>query len=334
MRILVIKLSSLGDLFHALPAVHNLKTALNASVDWVTQEEYVDLVKCFTPVDRVIPFHRKTFFRSFASFMRELRAFEYDYIVDLQGLLKSAVVAGLARGKTRIGPSFSREGARLFYSAVAGKRDKSRHAVDENLDVVRYLGLGVTPHEFPVKFPAAGLTEKRPRIAILPVSRWQTKTWPADRFAEVAKILGKKTNATFFLLGGAGERDVCDRIASILGSAAVNMAGKTSMSETGGLLKEMDMLISNDSGPVHMAAAVGTPVLAIFGPTESLRTGPFGGKHCVVRTALPCQPCFSRVCRYDTVRCMEQLTVEAVSVAALDVLEGRGKSSVVVGAQA
>ena len=333
MRILVIKLSSLGDLFHALPAVHNLKVALNASVDWVTQEEYVDLVKCFTPVDRVIPFHRKTFFRTLGSFMRELRAFEYDYIVDFQGLLKSAVVAGLARGGTRIGPSFSREGARLFYSAVAGKCNKRRHAVDENLDVVRYLGLGIIPHEFPVKFPSAGLTAKRPRIAILPISRWQTKTWPAERFAEVGGILSKKTNATFFLLGGAGDKDACDRIAAAIGAAVINMAGKTSMSETGGILKEMDMLISNDSGPVHMAAAVGTPVVAIFGPTESLRTGPFGDKHCVVRTALPCQPCFSRTCRYDTIRCMEQLTVEAVSAAALDLLEVRGKSSVVVGAQ-
>jgi heptosyltransferase I len=329
MRILVIKLSSLGDLFHALPAVHNLKIALNAHIDWVTQEEYVDLVKCFTPVDRVIPFHRKAFFARLLPFMRELRSFEYDYVIDLQGLLKSAVVARLARGKGRIGPSFSREGSRLFYDAVAAKRDKNRHAVDENLDIVRFLKHDVIKPEFPAKFPVKKLVEKRPRIAILPASRWQSKTWPAVRFARVAEQLCDEKGASVFLLGGPADVDVCEKINRALGGKAVNLAGKTGLPEMGGILKEMDLLISNDSGPVHMAAAVGTPTLVVFGPTDPSRTGPYGDQHCVVRTDLPCQPCFSRVCRYDSIRCMEGLTVEAVCRSALDMLEGGGRRKTV-----
>ena len=139
-RVLVVKLSALGDLFHSLPAVHNLKVGLGAEIDWVTQKEYVDLVRCFTDVDRVIPFYRKAFFTNLKLFLEELRTRDYDYVIDLQGLLKSAIVARLARGKERIGPSFHREGSHLFYSAVAGEPARNRHAVEENLDIVRHLG--------------------------------------------------------------------------------------------------------------------------------------------------------------------------------------------------
>ena len=323
MRILVIKLSSLGDLFHALPAVHNLKIALNARIDWVTQNEYIELVKCFTPVDRVIPFYRKAFFTRLLPFLRELRSCEYDYVIDLQGLLKSAIVARLARGRERIGPSFPREGAWLFYSAVAGTRDKNRHAVDENLDIVRFLKRDVIKPEFPAKFPVKKLSEESPRIAILPASRWQTKTWPVERFAQVAKRLSVEKNASIFLLGGPADREVCEKINSALGGKAVNLAGKTSLPEMGGILKEMDLLIANDSGPVHVAAAVGTPTLVVFGPTDPTRTGPYGDGHRIVKTDLLCQPCFLRLCQYDSVRCMEGVTAETIGASALDMLGNR-----------
>ena len=134
MKTLIVKLSSLGDLFHALPTAHNLKAELGGQLDWVVQREYVSLVQCFSVVDRAIPFDRHRFLGSLSDFLRELRCERYDYIIDLQGLLKSAMVARLARGKRRVGPSFHREGAALLYSDVAGPRNKARHAVDENLE--------------------------------------------------------------------------------------------------------------------------------------------------------------------------------------------------------
>lgn len=128
-RLLVVKLSSMGDLFHALPAVHCMKLGLNATVDWAVQEEYAALVRCFTDIDRVIPVSRRAFVARFPSFLRELRACRYDLVVDLQGLLKSAVVGMLARGGRNIGPSFHREGAWVFYSSVAGERNKRRRGI-------------------------------------------------------------------------------------------------------------------------------------------------------------------------------------------------------------
>lgn len=320
MRILIIKLSSLGDLFHALPAVHNLKTGLDADIDWVTHDYYVDLVKCFTDVDRVIPFYRKSFFRTFYQFQELLRKYEYDYIIDLQGLLKSAVVAGLARGKKRIGPSFFREGTRLFYHETAGKRNKERHAVDENMDIIRHLGLTEIAPVFPVKFPDINMDGTCPRIAVVPSSRWNSKNWPEECYIDALRRIEKLKKVSFYLLGGGGDTELCGRIEKALDAPAINMAGKSSLVEMGGILKQMDLLISNDSGPVHMAAAVGTPVLVVFGPTDPARTGPYGGKHRVVNVKLGCQPCFSRTCHMEGIPCLEGVTPERVSEVALEML--------------
>jgi lipopolysaccharide heptosyltransferase I len=320
-RLLIVKLSSLGDLFHALPAVHGLKVGLDAEVDWVVHEEYRELVGCFDDVTRVIPFPRRSFLADFKPFCRMLREKKYDYIVDLQGLLKSAMVVALARGHKRIGPSFHREGSVFFYSAVAGRRDGNRHAVEQALDVVRFLNLPVQEPEFPVSFPVPVVNEMSPRVAIVPVSRWETKNWPPQCFSAVARRLQELRGASIFLLGGASDRNVCRDIECELGGRVVNMAGKLSLAESGGLLAQMDLLLSNDSGPVHMAVATGTPALVVFGPTDPKRTGPYGPKHRVV-TALsqPCAPCFSRVCRREGTPCLQGVTPEHVCEIAMGML--------------
>ena len=260
-----------------------LKRGLGAEVDWVANELYAGLVASFEDVDRVIPFPRSRLAAGLRSFRRELRAREYDLVVDLQGLLKSALVAKWARAKRRIGPSFQREGARLFYDEVAGRRDKNRHAVDECLDVARHLGLPLGAAEFPVHFPDVPLEAPRPRVALLPCSRQARKNWPPERFIEVARALRAKAGVSLHLVGGAADVAVCDAIAAGAGGGATQWCGKTSLLELGGLLRGMDLLVTVDSGPMHMAVAVGTPVVAVFGPTHPERTGPFGPGHVVVR---------------------------------------------------
>ena len=321
MKILVVKLSSLGDLFHALPAVHTLKVRLEAEIHWVAQHEYVELVRCFTDVGRVIPFHRKHFFRHLTSFLGDLRQETYDYVIDFQGLLKSAVVTRLARGRKKIGPSFCREGTGCFYSAVAGKRNKDRHAVEECLDVVGFLGLQPMEPEFPVKFPQMKVEERRPRVAVVPASRWESKNWPVRRFAAVLKRLRQEREASIFLMGGSEDADCCQTIMRELNGEAVNMVGKISLPEAGGLLKEMDLLLANDSGPIHMAAAAGTPTLVVFGPTDAKRTGPYGRVHRIAVTALPCRPCFSRACPKRPPPCLSTLSPDQVAEIALDMLK-------------
>ncbi len=332
-RVLVVKLSSMGDLFHVLPAVHALKTGLNARLDWVTQAVYTDLVKCFTDVDRVIAWHRPSGFRSLRAALRELRLSDYDLIVDFQGLLKSAAVARLARGARRIGPSFHREGSWLLYSDVAGPRNKQRHAVDENLDVIRYLRLPLGSPEFRLAFPPQAIDEPAPRVALIPFSRWPSKNWPTTSFVDVGRSLREQTGASLFILGSRAEAADCERMAAQFhvggGSSSgaigrvINLAGRTSLPQLGGVLQAMDLVISNDSGSMHMAAAAGVPVLAVFGPTDAVRTGPYGPAHRVLHGDLKCRPCFIKKCRFNDEACLRAVTTDMVVAAATEMLRAR-----------
>lgn len=319
-RILVVKLSSLGDLFHALPAVHCLKVGLQATVDWVVHPAYQELVACFTDVNRVIPLSREICSGTLAADVRALRAEPYDLIVDLQGILKSALVARLARGNRRIGPSFHREGSRLFYQAIAGPRDKDRHAVDENLDVVRHLGLPVLPPVFPVEFPMQLMGEPEPRVALIPFSRWPSKNWPVSSFVQAGRDLQEHANASIFLIGGLAEAAACASMEKEFKGRAINLAGKLSLPQLGGVLQAMNLVIANDSGPMHMAASLGTPVLAVFGPTAKGRTGPYGKGHRVAAGKLRCQPCFSRRCKFKDGGCLHAVAPDEVTTIALEML--------------
>lgn len=323
MRILIVKLSSLGDLFHALPAVACIKKAWNPQIDWVASNAYADLVRRFAPVDRVISFPRKNFLSGASSFLRELRADKYDFIFDMQGLLKSALVACAARGAKRIGPSFHREGSRFFYDAVSGPRNKQRHAIEENYDLVRYLGIPSGPPAFPVRWDLpSGLPTGQPRIGLIVQSRWETKNWPAEHFSAVASMLGPSNH--LFLFGAPEDRQACQSISEKSGVAINNLCGRTSLTELGGWLASMDLVITVDSGPMHLAAAAGTPVLAIFGATEAARTGPYGAQHRIIaRQDLACRPCLSRTCQLPEQdrRCLTGISPQTVVDAAFDMLK-------------
>lgn len=322
-KLLVVKLSSLGDLFHPLPALAMIRAAWGASVDWVTQPEYVDLVRCFDGIGRVIAFPRRTFRAGLGGFLRELRREEYDLVLDFQGLLKSAFVARCARARRRIGPSYCREGSRLFYGEIAGRLDKERHAVEEGLDFVRHLGIPVGETVFPVSIPKVAVSEPRPRVAIVPFSRWPTKNWSASRFIEVGRALGARAGATLYMVGAPPDRAICDEIEKGVGGRVVNLCGRTSLVQLGGYLQEMDLVVTVDSGPMHMAAALGVPVLAVFGATDPKRTGPWGGAHRrITPVNLPCWPCCSDKCARGDIICLENPGVgsDKVIEAALEML--------------
>ncbi len=326
MKLLVVKLSSLGDLFHALPAVHNIREQTGAEIHWAAHTPYAELVGCFGPVARVVPCPRQRTVAALPALARTLAAERYDLALDMQGLLKSALVARLARAKKTVGPSFHREGSRLFYSAVAGPRNKSRHAVEENMDFVDWLGLERVPPAFPIRLPDRPLPGPGPQIALLPQSRWATKNWPVACFADVVRRLQRHIRPAFWLLGDDKARDACAAIERAADGTATNLAGSASLVETAALLRQADLLIANDSGPVHMAAALGTPTLVVFGATDPARTGPYGTGHRVLSAKLPCQPCFSRHCRRNGLACLQGVTPEHVAETALAMLRhGKGR---------
>lgn len=314
MKILVVKLSSFGDTLHALPAVAALKQHYGAEVHWAVQPNFASIVRCFACVDKVIEVPRPSKLREYLKALRALhRSGEYDMVVDFQGLMKSALVARAARSKKRIGPSFAREGAPMFYHALAGKRNKNRHAVEECYDILTYLGIPIPAEPmYPLTLPQYDLpqTENTPavRIAIAPMSRWVTKNWPAESFSKLAEKLERDLNAAIYVLGGPGEKELGDQICAAT-KFGKNLCGVTSIAQTMAVLKQMDVLVSNDSGPMHMGVATYTPVAVPFGPTSPERTGPYGKGNLVVR-ANNCTPCRKRVCPKGTIECMTAVSVD------------------------
>jgi len=329
--ILAIKLSSLGDLFHALPAVQIIQKTFQAPVDWVTQPEYADLVACFGGIRRVIVFPRRNFRAGFWNFARALRRHRYGYILDFQGLLKSALVSRLARGEVRVGPSFAREGTRLFYSRLAGPPRRDRHALEECLDFAEALGAdrGEGRPIFPFRFPPFVIPAEAPRpwIAVSPFTRWSSKNWPLRHLTGVISALGDKTRGSFHLIGGTVDRTLFEGVISALRCPVFNWAGTVTLPQLGSLLGQMDLMISSDTGPMHMAAALGVPVVATFGPTDPARTGPFGTRYeVVIRKDLTCRPCFQRECPLDSDAppCRVEVNPEEVVAAALRLLREVG----------
>ncbi|MGI5869313.1 MAG: glycosyltransferase family 9 protein [Kiritimatiellia bacterium] len=316
MKVLVVKLSSLGDVLHALPTAAELKTQLGAEIHWAVQPAFAPLVRCFACVDEVVEVPRPSSFHDFLRALRGLRTRRYDLVADLQGLAKSAIVARAARAPRRIGPSFAREGSPLLYHELAGPRNKDRHAIEECLDLVRHLGLE-TPAEprFPLNVPTvdldtlAPLAGDGPRIAIAPASRWDSKNWPEAHFGEFARRAVENHGARLYLVGGANDAPLADRVAAAAGDGAsvANLCGRLALAESLGALARCEALLTNDSGPMHMAAALGVKCVALFGPTLPGRTGPYGDRHVVLRVD-GCPPCHRRICPKDTKECLHAIT--------------------------
>lgn len=323
-HILAVKMSSLGDLFHARPAVWHLARGLGARVDWVTQTPYAELVGHFPGVDRVIPFPRHAFLRDGPAFLRSLRRTPYDLAADFQGLLKSALVTRAARASRRIICSFAREGSRCLFREIAGPTDKNRHAVEECLDTVRYLNLPVEGEPPPVRFPSCEISGPRPYIGCVTASRWPAKDWPAEYAGEAVRALLSAVGGTVILLGGGAERAVCERIADASGDRVRNTAGRTSLVEMAGILQAMDLVISVDSGPLHIAAAAGTPVLGLYGLTDPKRTGPYGPGHRVLTPEgrKPRPRDFKRTDE-EALRYMREIRPDRVVEEAMDMLGAR-----------
>jgi heptosyltransferase I len=303
MRILIIKPSSLGDVIHALPAVNLIRRQFpDAHISWVIAESLTSLLKHSPVINALIPFPRHEY-RKLPAFLNRLRTGRYDIVVDLQGLLRSGIFSRLTGAPRRIGLSDARECGHLFHNEIVPV--PHAHAVERCLQAAQHLGCPAGPVEFPLGLPSK-IESPKTKIAINPSARWDTKLWGDDRFAELIRRL---PHERVVLTGAASERDRIERIAQ----GCVNLAGKTDLFQLAELYRECAVVVSNDSGPMHIAAAVGTPVVAIFGPTDPKLTGPYGKNNIVLRAGIPCSPCLKGVCEHTPkMECMSLVSVESV----------------------
>ncbi len=332
-RILAVKLADLGDLLTVTPALQALRSAYPAaridllvppsSESLLTGAEYVDRILAFDkfPFDRKRGLLNMQRLANTARFLVSLRMSRYDALVLFHhfatrwGAFKFAAVSHVTGARVRVGLDNGRAG--FLNLRVPDKGFGAIHEVEYWLSLVEMLGADVTPPWRPhipidensrVKVAgllanAGGKNHARPLVALHPGAGWYSRAriWPVEGFASVTRGLIKSHGATVVVLGGPDEEGIAARLEELVGDSEhlLNLAGRTNIHETAALIERCDLFVGNDSGPMHIAAAVQTPVVAVFGPSNVEAWGPYtprgeGGVHTVVSRDLPCMPCFYR----------------------------------------
>ena len=338
MNILIVKMSAVGDVIHTLPALNAIRKHYpDAHIAWLVEEAASDLVAGHDAVDRVLISGRKRWIKGiFGSgnvgdlkeayrFIRQLRDTRYDLILDFQSLLKSGVLIGLSKGKRKVGFGKGMEHTEhsyWFLNERVPAVSMEHHALLRGMMLLEALGIpyrGIV-FDLPVHnrdrdvvrdlLARHGVTKEKRLVAIHPMAKWDTKLWDNEKFSALADRLMEEFEANVVFTGSLADRDTIEQIISAVQRDAANLAGETTLLTLAALYEQAEFVVSPDTGPMHLAAAVGTPVVALFGPTAPWRTGPFGSGHQIIRAALECSPCFKRKC--ETKECMERITVEDV----------------------
>ncbi len=329
MKILILKPSSLGDVIHALPVLRLLKLHWPQSeIHWWLESGLVPLLSGDPDLSGIFSFDRNRWSSRLNSLellgsIRAMRRQRFDLAIDLQGLARSGVFTWLANADTSIGldnpREGGREGARLFYDRLVPSSAAGTHAVDRYLAVLPMLGVPV--HKIFCWLPEhagfAALVREKWKVdsarwvAFLPGARWDNKRWPLEYFVETARrLLKEHTGVKIAILGGKADRELGHAIAAANTEHCLDLTGQTELLEMIEWVRLCDLMITNDTGPMHVAAALGKPVVALFGPTNPAGTGPYGQRQNVLQVSdLPCVPCMKGECRYSVpLACLKNIT--------------------------
>lgn len=334
-RVLLVKPSAIGDVVHALPVLSLMRRAWpEAHIAWLIAPACSGLVEGHPMVSETITFDRRGlsgWYRSPAAagrlggLLRRLREGRFDLVLDLQGLLRSGLLSYATGAPIRVGLASAREGARSFYTHrvpdVGTSRHGAgtpRHAVDRYLDAAEFLGLGRHPVEFVFHVTQAdeaaadaylGPLQGRPFAVLVPGANWPTKRWPAQHFAALARLLREHLGLAVVVVGSAGDAELSREV-----GPDVSLCGRTTLGELTAVLSRATVVVANDTGPMHIAAALGRPLVTLFGPTDPRRTGPYRRAASVLQVDVPCVPCLSRGCCHRT--CLRELRPQWVLEAA------------------
>jgi lipopolysaccharide heptosyltransferase I len=322
-RLLIVKPSSFGDIIHALPVLELLQHQWpRTAIDWLVKEEWAELLLGQPAIDKVLIFPKN--FKAWRALKNRLRQTRYNAVIDLQGLLRSGIASLMTGAPVRIGFADSREGSCWCYTTRIEPSRGSVHAVERNLDLLRQIGFpAVTAPTFPLPTSCAAddwleslwrkehLDHPEGAVVIHPAARWKTKRWPAKRFAEVGDRLSAAHSARIFLIAGSEQSAQASEVVRHMQCRAVNLAGITSLPQLMALLRRASLLISNDSGPMHLAAALGSPVIGIFGPTDPRRVGPYGAVNVALKKNFLCSGCSRQRCTHAQ-ECLRAISVDEV----------------------
>ena len=337
MRVLIVRLGALGDVVHTIPVVAALGRRLpDAVVDWVIDERCAPLLDLVPGLGRrvVLRTRGRSTVAAWTALRRALREVAYDVALDVQGLGKSAFVARLsgARRVVGFGAPFLREPwARWLYTETADP-GRPRHVVDRNLGILGALGVADRDWSFPIRVdapPAADAPGADPDppgggVLINPNAAWPTKRWPPERYGAVAAHVARAHGRPCAIVWGPGDEARAARVAAASGGAATP-APPTDLAALAALLRAGALLVSGDTGPLHLAAALGTPVVGLYGPSDPARNGPWSPDDEIVSAFADCACAAARARRGRAVHmvrrcraatgCLDAITVEQVCAA-------------------
>jgi lipopolysaccharide heptosyltransferase I len=324
-RIAIIKPSALGDIVHALPVLTALRRRFPAAhIAWIVNRAYEPFLCGHPDLDETIPFDRGRrlskpwqTLRAYGRFLHRLRAGRFDLVVDLQGLFRSGLMCRLSGAPRRLGMATAREGSRWFYTDLAGVSADwtTLHAVERNWRAAEAVGAGAGPIQFRVHVPvevlawarATLLSFPRPWLCLGPGATRPTKRWPPAHFAALARRAQQKYGGTVIFVGGTGETPLAASVAQVLDGSVLDLTGRTTLPRLAGVLSLADVMVANDTGPLHLAAALGRPTVAPYTCTRVEWHGPYGTGGAVATTVY-CHGSYLRRCsRLD---CMRELTPE------------------------
>jgi heptosyltransferase-1 len=301
-KILIIKPSAMGDIVHSLPVLSAVrKTYPDAEISWLVRTEFAGLLEGHPYLSRIILFDRKYLgtawknpkaFGSLVSLIMRLRKERFDLIIDLQGLFRTASLGWLSGCKVRVGPGSGREFSHLFYTKTIKQDQDSIHAVDYYLKIAAAAGAIVDTAEFIL--PTDSRSEKEAAwmvdeigarekgyAVLIPGSAHSDKCWPAERFAAVADRIVERFGLAVIAVGSGDDRPICDEINDKAKANIENVAGKTDIPALVALLRGARIVISNDTGPGHIAATLKVPIVVIFGRSNPARVGPYRLPRCI-----------------------------------------------------
>jgi lipopolysaccharide heptosyltransferase I len=340
MNILLIRLSSLGDVLHVLPALRALRTSFpTATLGWVVEDAFATLLYGLPELDHLYVLSRAKshswwHHRSVATDMRHrLRTVKWDLAIDFQGLWKSLRIARWSGARQIVGYAPSSEHTHWFYTDQVRLPTMDRHAVDRHLDLVSALGCSVRhahqrdEFERDLSLPllpehhrqakeivsSLNLPSDRPCILLNFSARKPSNRWGNERFCQLAQTIYEE-GMTPVLTGGPADLNDAVEIQRLSGGELPSLVGKCTLPELAALMPHFDVMVTGDTGPMHIAALMGLPVIALFGPANPVRTGPYSTRAVVLQERRSCLPCYARQCKFkkEPPPCMLDLSVELV----------------------
>lgn len=328
-RIIVIDLLYLGDLMFAIPFFRELhKNFPTARIDLIVNSAFHSIMEDNSYLDNIYAYNKKWSVKQSVKFATELRRNNYDLGINIHGSWRTALLLKLINPSYTIG--YGGQGRGLFLNRQL-KQAVNKHMVNVYLDFLREMDLNVeaglpyleftdkAKSEINKKLENWGIDTGAKLIVLNTAGTWPTKRWTVEGFARLGDILNREYGKVI-MVGSPGDLARVEEIVNLMETKPVVAAGKTSLIELAALLARSDLVISNDSGPVHVAAAVGTPTITIFGPSDDVKYRPLGEKHKIVKTGIDCRPCGKHNCPLGHHRCMTEIRPDEI----IDVIKKSG----------